>query len=83
MINDKLKDYKSAIYHYDKVLTGTSADYKIYFAIGVDCINLKDYSNAIVAFSKCIECDNKKKDAYYNRGLVYEKLGQTKNAEND
>ena len=44
--------------------------------LGLINLSLKDWDTSIFYFNKCITLDNKKLDAYYNLGIVYNDLGE-------
>ena len=50
---------------------------------GSDALQNKDYSSAIINYSKAIELSPFEINSYYNRGIAYHKSGKEKEAEED
>lgn len=76
-------DYNEAIATYHNILK--IEEYREpYFNLGyIHQEYLKVYDVAIDYYSKAIKVEPKYVDAYYNRGLCYEELGEIKKAEKD
>lgn len=68
-----LKEYKKALADYDVVLKESAMDDTVWFKKGQVLVLLKDYNNALKAFTEAIELSDSS-TAYYARSDVYEKL---------
>jgi len=63
-----------------------SAKYKAYLGYaesGITCLKKRNYSQAIIKFSKVIEKSPFNASHYYNRGIAFYKYGKNKKAEKD
>ena len=63
---------------------GATADKAVTeFNKGVEFADREDWGNAIASYSEAIRINPDYADAYYNRGCVYDELGQCKKAISD
>lgn len=76
------KDEKGAIADYKKAVLLDQKHPKIYYSCRMKNV-LKDYKGAIKDCTKAIKEYPLYSEAYYNRGIAYEKLGDKKKAEKD
>jgi len=83
MVKDKLKNYKSAISDYDKVITIEFNNADAHYYRGLDLSFYKNYQNAIKDISQAIKIRNDHSYAYADRGWIKALLNQFKNAIND
>lgn len=58
-------------------------DPKIYFDYAIQCMESKEFSEAIIYFTKVIELDEGNVTAYYNRGFAKEEIKDYEGAEKD
>jgi Tfp pilus assembly protein PilF len=49
----------------------------------INLVNKKDYKDALDCFTKAIACDSTFYQAYFNRGITYERMGQKDKAKAD
>lgn len=67
----------------DQALAFSPKTIDLHLIRGYVCGEQKNYKAAMDSFSKAIELDPKRKDAYARRAKMYDKLGQTDLAEKD
>lgn len=73
-----------AIEQYQKLLTINPINKFAYYNLGyIYLVYKKDFNKSIYNFTKSIEIDSTYAEAYYNRGLAYELLGNKENALSD
>lgn len=73
-----------AIEQYQKLLTLNPINKFAYYNLGyIYLVYKNDFNKSIYNFTKSIEIDSTYAEAYYNRGLAYELLGDKENAISD
>jgi len=72
---------KEAIGYYDKAIALKSDDvHKDYANRGNAYSDCKDYNNALIDYDKAQNIFNNYNEAYYNRGIVYERMDKNEDA---
>ncbi|HEV8432533.1 MAG TPA: tetratricopeptide repeat protein [Thermoanaerobaculia bacterium] len=67
----------------DKMPPSTITDPTVYTNVGILFLNKKNPHDAITYFTKAVDLDPKREDAYYYRGLAHAQLKQTADARAD
>lgn len=79
-IRYKQKQYKSALFHLNKLSSHKKGSAKYHFMVGDSYQKLRDYKNAMIAFKKSLALDPGQSNLYYSMGEMYEKKKEYKNA---
>lgn len=73
-----------AIEYYQKIITINPINKFAYYNLGyIYLVYKKDFNKSIYNFTQSIEIDSSYAEAYYNRGLAYEQLGENEKAISD
>ena len=84
MFFQESEDYKKAMQDYHAILKIDPRNKLAYFNLGyIHLAYLKVYNQAITHFSDAIRCDTIYVEAYYNRGVSFETLGDIEHAAAD
>jgi Flp pilus assembly protein TadD/5-hydroxyisourate hydrolase-like protein (transthyretin family) len=78
--NSQLDQAKSLL---DKMPPSTITDPTVYTNVGILFLNKKNPTDAITYFTKAVDLDPKREEAYYYRGLAHAQLKQTADARAD
>ncbi len=82
IINEKLKDYKSAEKAYRKAISiSPQADF--YYNLGEVLINLSKWDDAIDSFNEVLKTDSNDNNCYFNLGVCYFNKEEMKQAEDN
>ncbi|MDR0971186.1 MAG: tetratricopeptide repeat protein [Bacteroidales bacterium] len=75
---------QKALDTYQNILTISPNNADALHNVGyINLVEKKSYQDAIILFSKAIEADSNYLEAYYNRGVTYQKIGETQKAKDD
>jgi len=84
MFYQETEDYNKAMEDYASILKLDPKNKEAYFNLGyIHLADLKVYRQAITHFTEAIQCDTTYIEAYYNRGVSFESLGDIENAAAD
>ena len=77
------EDYISAIEYYKEILVIDPENYTAYYGMGLYKFYLDEFEKSIEYFDKAIEYNKKYLDAYFNRGVSYDRIKKYQKSIND
>jgi tetratricopeptide (TPR) repeat protein len=78
------KDYAGCVECFDSYIQNNEKpESDSYRLRGLSHFNLGNYNKAVIDFTQYLKKDKYSHTIFYTRGIAYEKLGKTKNAQND
>ncbi|MCD6578784.1 tetratricopeptide repeat protein [bacterium] len=82
MIYDNNKNFDKGLLYWRKIAALQPNDPEVYYFIGLDAGEVKDYTTSAAALSKVVKLQPKNKDAWYNLSVAYENLEKPNMAAN-